>query len=284
MSADRALVDTNVLVCSVYPSAAQHPGSRALVESAKDPAAGLYVLPQQLGRTRMRLVRCLIVSAGLVGLAGCDPGPGGPGTDSDHPDAGDLAAWDLRPAAADAPLFAASKQRHGVYPVGSRVRDELAPGGFGPCARYPKDLGDKDWGEAGKVSLIAFPDETVRFGDCRGLAIRLINRTDRTVAFQASDSCLYLVQEARTEAGDWRPIESLPMVICGNSFHRVFLKPDQYWELPAPRYDGPVKTKIRFRLDPGGEQEPARLPIYSGEFEGQISRAQFGPEPEDPRP
>jgi predicted nucleic acid-binding protein len=48
MSADRALVDTNVLVYTVYPSAAQHAASRALVESAKHPAAGLCVLPQIL--------------------------------------------------------------------------------------------------------------------------------------------------------------------------------------------------------------------------------------------
>jgi predicted nucleic acid-binding protein len=48
MSADRALLDTNVLVYSAYPSATQHPASRALVESAKDPAAGLCVFPQIL--------------------------------------------------------------------------------------------------------------------------------------------------------------------------------------------------------------------------------------------
>jgi predicted nucleic acid-binding protein len=48
MSADRALVDTNVLVYAAYPSAAQHAASRALVESAKDPAAGLCVFPQIL--------------------------------------------------------------------------------------------------------------------------------------------------------------------------------------------------------------------------------------------
>ena len=48
MSADRALLDTNVLVYSAFPSAAQHADSRALVESAKDPATGLCVFPQIL--------------------------------------------------------------------------------------------------------------------------------------------------------------------------------------------------------------------------------------------
>ena len=39
---------TQILVYSVYPSAAQHAASRALVESARDPAAGLCVFPQIL--------------------------------------------------------------------------------------------------------------------------------------------------------------------------------------------------------------------------------------------
>ena len=48
MSIDRRLVDTNVLVYALYPSAPHHPASRALIESAKDPAAGLCVFPQIL--------------------------------------------------------------------------------------------------------------------------------------------------------------------------------------------------------------------------------------------
>src|SRR5437763_14806197 len=45
MSIDRRLVDTNVFVYSLYPASAQHVASRALVESATDPAAGLVVFP-----------------------------------------------------------------------------------------------------------------------------------------------------------------------------------------------------------------------------------------------
>jgi hypothetical protein len=228
---------------------------------------------------RLRLLSVLI-----VGMTGCSSG----GPAGDAPDAGDVTdgdptAWDLQPAPADAPLIAMAEQGRGVYPVGSRVRDRQAPGGFGPCARYPKDLGDRDWSEPGKLSVVAFPDEAVRFGKYRGLTVRLINRTGETVAFQACDSCLYLVQEARTAADDWRPIESLPEAICGNSFHRVFLKPNQYWEFPAPRYEGPVKTRLRLRLDPGGEQDRSRPPVYSSEFDGSIHMGQFEPIPKDDR-
>jgi hypothetical protein len=226
----------------------------------------------------MNPARWFVLFLGLLCLPACRPGAAGSGPDDDSSDrAGDPAAWNLRPVAADLPFLAVDRQSRGVYPVGSRVRDREAPGGFGPCANYPKDLGDHAWGDAGRVSLVAFPDEAVEFGKHRGLAVRLVNRTDQTVAFQVSDSCLYLVQEARTAGGQWRPIEFRPDPSCGNSFHRVFLKKGQYWEFPAPRYDGRVKTAIRLRLDPGGDRDPARPPIYSQEFEGAVEPIQFKP-------
>jgi predicted nucleic acid-binding protein len=45
---DPALLDTNVLVYSVYQDAQQHAASRALVERAADPNAGLYVTAQSM--------------------------------------------------------------------------------------------------------------------------------------------------------------------------------------------------------------------------------------------
>lgn len=48
MATSRALVDTNVLVYALFPSAPQHAASRALVESARAPDAGLVVFPQML--------------------------------------------------------------------------------------------------------------------------------------------------------------------------------------------------------------------------------------------
>ncbi len=48
MSIDRRLVDTNVLVYSLFPSAPHHAASRSLIESARNPAAGLCVFPQIL--------------------------------------------------------------------------------------------------------------------------------------------------------------------------------------------------------------------------------------------
>ncbi len=178
--------------------------------------------------------------------------------------------WELKPPAPNAVPVAPTEKMPGIYPAGSRIKDCDALGGFGPCDNYPKDLGEKNWGAKGVISVVAFPDELVAYFKHRGIALRVINRTGKVASFRACDSCLFLVREASDE-GRWREIESAPKAICGNSFHRVSLGANQYWEFPARLYRGPIKTKIRFRLD-RGDAEP---PIYSNEFEGDVVAVQF---------
>jgi hypothetical protein len=182
----------------------------------------------------------------------------------------------------------------GVYVVGSKIEDTEAPGGFGNCANFPKELAGRVWGAAGVVSVVAFPDEAAASGKRRGFAVRVINRTDDVVGFTASDSCLYLTQEALDREGNWWAIESPPEPICGNSFHRVFLDKDQYWECPAPRATGSFQTKFRFRLDLGTTQRwqpeaeegkqgpllavPGGRVIYSNEFDGWVDESLLVPD------
>jgi hypothetical protein len=182
--------------------------------------------------------------------------------------------WELTPPAADAVPVTVEARLQGIYPAGSVVKDTKALGGFGPCDNWPKDLDNKTWGTKDAISLVAFPEEPVAYFKHRGIALRLINRSTKLAEFSASDSCLYIVQEALDDAGAWREIENPPWPICGNSFHRVFLKPGQYWEFKARTYSGAIKTKIRFRLDPSGEKDTAK-PIYSNEFEGQVAKLQL---------
>jgi HEAT repeat protein len=203
-------------------------------------------------------------------LAVCGPAHREAAADAD-PDGN---GWELKPAMPGAEPVAAEKRLPGIYPAGSKMKDPKALGGFGPCDNYPFDLGGKDWGTKDALSLVAFPKEPVAYFKHQGIALRLINRTGETTAFEACDSSLYIVQEALDKQGRWREIEALPTTRCGNSFHRVFLKPDQYWQFPARVYAGPIKTKIRFRLDPGGEQADDKS-IYSNEFEGFVAEVQF---------
>jgi hypothetical protein len=216
---------------------------------------------------RASLLLSIILLAG-GGLAWWWSGRGG---DTDLP--GDF-SWDLTPPLLNAVPVAATKQLEGFYFAGSRLKDDQALGGFGKWDNLPKSLGANVWGLKEAISLVAFPDEPIAYFKNRGIALRLINRTQNVAAFTACDSRLYIVQEALGAEGEWRPIESPPFTNCGNSFHRVFLKADEYWEFKARTYSGSIKTKIRFRLDPDGEDKQA-APIYSDEFGGQIAKAQF---------
>lgn len=182
--------------------------------------------------------------------------------------------WSLGPPLPDAQPVVAESRYGGTYPAGSRIKDDQAPGGFGRCSNFPIDLGDREWGAKGAITLVAFPEEPIAYFKHQGVALRLFNRSGQTAAFEACDSCLYILQEAQDHTGRWREIEEPPCIICGNSLHRVFLLPNECWEFKARRYDGPVTTKIRFRLDPTGEKDTAK-PIYSNEFVGKISRAQL---------
>jgi hypothetical protein len=210
----------------------------------------------------MGLYRRVLGVAILFAAIGCDK-PGGSGDGAP--------GWELKPPTADAEAVTAKERMPGLYPAGSRIKDREALGGFGPCDNYPKDLGGNEWGAAGAVSLVAFTDEAVAYFKYRGFALRLVNRTGEAVPFAACDSMLTLVREARDADGAWREVETPPQPICGNSDHRVFLGPGQYWEFPAREYAGPVTTRLRFRLDPGS----GRAVIYSNEFDGRVTAAQF---------
>lgn len=154
--------------------------------------------------------------------------------------------------------------------AGSRV-DDKALGGFGKSDNAPKKLANKQLGQNNEITLVALPNEQVPFaGHYQGMRLLLINRTGNEAEFPASDSRLSIVQEALDTDGKWKPIEYLPSSWCGNSYHRVFLPKDHYWEFAAPRYTGSIKTKLRFALHTRGQK-----PIYSNEFQGSINREQF---------
>lgn len=214
----------------------------------------------------MRIIPGALSLSLALSLIGCQNGE----------NAGENApAWTLKAPIAGATPVAAVAMMPGTYPAGSRIKDREALGGFGPCDNFPKNLGGKDWGAKAAVSLVAFPAEKVAYVKQQGIALRVINRTEAAVPFKACDSAMYLVGEALDSEGKWRPIESLPHTTCGNSYHRVILGPDQFWEFPARVYDGTMKTKLRFRLTLKDGQ-PA---IYSNEFDGRINPAQFEARP-----
>ena len=174
---------------------------------------------------------------------------------------------------------------HSIYPVGSRITDFRSRDEFRPSTNFPRALDDNDsLGEPDKVSIVVEPPDPDAKEEDRGLHVSIVNRLSRRAAFSAIDSCLYLVQEAKTEKGDWLPIQLETPATgprdCAVGRHRVFLGPGEYWKIAAPQFTGPLKTKIRFRLDMGlddaGAFRRGRKTICSREFDGAINPEQFG--------
>jgi hypothetical protein len=200
------------------------------------------------------------------------------GIPSPQPVPADVMGWELYPASEGALPVQAEHLQYALYLVGSRMVDDKALGGFGPCDNYAWPLkADQIWGQTETVSVVVFPEEIVAFSSKeRGLAVRVLNRTNQPAAFHAQDSKLTLIAQAQDEQGRWRDIEVMRNAFCGNSHHRVFLEPGHYWQHPVRQYAGTMSTRLRYRLDLGD----SRPPLYSNEFEGSIHPNQFyKPEP-----
>lgn len=158
----------------------------------------------------------------------------------------------------------------GCYPVKSDVKDQHAFGGYGGSDNASLSL-RKNQLLAATPYLQVLPDQTALFGkDHAGIIVRLVNGGKTPLTLTAQDSCIDLIQEAQDSSGKWRPIEYIPQSWCGNSYHKVTLKPRRYWQFTAPRYSGPRKTMLRFKLVLDDKQT-----IYSVPFPGSIHPRQF---------
>jgi hypothetical protein len=137
------------------------------------------------------------------------------------------------------------------------------------------EVSAKTPGADGQLALVARPDEVVRLGTgYRGMRLLLVNRTKERATLLGYDSMLkLLVQEALDEHRQWKPIEKEGCFgFCGNGLRQFCLEPGRYWELAAPRYVGPFKTKLRFRLR---AFSPSPVSVHSNEFDGSIDPLQF---------
>jgi len=157
--------------------------------------------------------------------------------------------------------------------AGSKIQDGDALGGFGKSENFPRDVSSAAASALTECYLLAEPNVPTELGVFRGMRLVLVNPTDATKGFDASDSCLYLFQEAKNGAGEWEQLDSMIESDCGNSFHRVFLAKKQFWEFPVFRFDGDVRTKLRFKLTDGSGQTV----LTSNVFDGGISNTQFKP-------
>jgi hypothetical protein len=150
----------------------------------------------------------------------------------------------------------------------SEVNDNTAPGGFARSSNHARKVSSSN--RAKGLYLFAEPEVVLQLGKHPAMRLSLINKTDKLLTFAACDSRLDIVQEALDEDGEWKPIEYFPRSWCGNSYHRVFLAPNDFWEFPVFRYSGSFLTQLRFALTLSD-----RSVIYSNTFAGSINFEQF---------
>ena len=196
-------------------------------------------------------------------FAGCQPveTPAEPVTETKAPE------WAMKPPRADA--AAVDRLTKSPSDYGPAFLPDKDGSLHTDCPRESFSLSSMWWGEPEKISLITFPQEHVEWGERRGFAVRITNRTGKVFSCGGCDGSLNIVQEALDGAGMWREIESIPTSWCGVSYMiRNKLESDRFWQFAAPEFSGTMKTRLRFRWD-------LTPTVYSNEFEGSINPSQF---------
>jgi hypothetical protein len=164
-----------------------------------------------------------------------------------------------------------------LYEVGNRNPDPQQRRDYRSSQNLPQTLTEKQAiGEPGKLSLVVETEERMVDQGFEGFRLRIVNRSAARVTLPAIDSCLYLVQEARNEKGEWLALQRTTPATgprdCAVGSHRVFLEPGEYWNVAAPRFEGTFRTKLRFRLNTTRDRGSF---VYSGEFDGSVNQEQL---------
>jgi len=125
-----------------------------------------------------------------------------------------------------------------------------------------------------KLSVIIDPAQKALFADAYyGCKLYVANTTKGDKIFDAQDSRLDIKLQALDAAGIWKDVEYLRSSWCGNSYHSLTLKGNEYWEFTMPLYEGAIKTKIRAALSYIEDKKTKTL--YSNSIDGQVNPGQF---------
>lgn len=160
----------------------------------------------------------------------------------------------------------------GYFLVGSSKIDDNAPGGFYEHKNKPKIITEEIATLTTKEELKLFvktASNTEFIKGVKGFKVFIINATDSIIKLPAQDSRLNLKRQVFYK-NKWQDIEYLPSSWCGNSYHNVYIKPNEYWDLSAPCIEGKIKAKFRFQLELDDSNK-----IYSNEFTASFNKRQL---------
>lgn len=160
--------------------------------------------------------------------------------------------------------------RRGQLYAQTSIEDKNAPGGFANSSNKAKKIVNssifKKNGFFLKLDTNQFLNKSQNTSYNK---LYIVNKTKSNVTLDASDSRLDVIAEAYYK-GKWRPIEYLQSSWCGNSYHKVYLKQNEYWEFVVPKFKGKIKTKIRYKI-----LLDNKMFITSNEIYASVNKGQF---------
>lgn len=165
----------------------------------------------------------------------------------------------------------------GYHYAASPPKEELQGfGGWGRSKNLYQPIKSTMNFKEDKLSLVIANKPAAWAKEYFGKKLYLANNSSDTFFFDAQDSRLSLMIQAKDVTGEWRNIEYTPSSWCGNSYHQIFLAPKYYWKFVMPQYTGAFKTKLRavvvYKMDHEDEEDKV---LQSNEIEGSVNPAQF---------
>lgn len=128
-----------------------------------------------------------------------------------------------------------------------------------------------------KLCLRVTDEPSVYAGKAKGTRLYIINPEPKEYTFTSISALLDIHLEALDAQSRWRRIAPEHSPVCGNAISTSYLPSGQAWQLNAPQYTGPFKTKLRFALDNS-------TTLYSNEFHGSIDPALYTRDPATLKP
>lgn len=141
-------------------------------------------------------------------------------------------------------------KRSGYFRVGSSLQDTVSPGGYASSENHPKSINKKVARRSKKdiFQIIALPKSDANFVEnTKGFHVWVVNKTDSVISLSAQDSRIDMIRQVFYN-GFWQDIEYLPSSWCGNSYHKVYINPNEYWDFVAPCMEGSTEGNFRFTL------------------------------------
>ena len=159
----------------------------------------------------------------------------------------------------------------GYFYAGTKHPDPYALGGHAGSNNLPKKISWEIYNlnSSETFKIIVEEDSIALFRKkFAGIKVYVVNMTDKKIRVPAQDGRIYLKRQVHYQE-EWQDIEYLPSSWCGNSYHSVYIDPNEYWDFTAPCLEGNIPATFRFQLMAEGQL------IFSNQFEGSFNKEQL---------